>query len=125
MLIQLKNNSNVNLDVIESGSSQWGNYQKYEDGTLIQWGKMEVTQAIQTANGSTGFYRTANPTYSEYAIPFLDGSTPSLVLTPQSAINLTYINNYDSNMFVFYALSSYSSPSATRYVNWVAIGKWK
>lgn len=110
--------------IIESGSNANGYYEKYASGTLKQWGKALVTDEIKTANGSTGWYRTANEQFITHPVPFV-GETPVVNLTPKAALQIAYISTNDLDKSGFYPLASSSAAGASRNVYWTAIGKWK
>ena len=103
--------------IIESG----GNYIKYANGTLIQWGSLSVTVAVSTAMGSV--YRTSSAQGDTFPVSFY--YAPLVIATPHSAINSCYINTQTKTGFTLYPISYTSLSAASRDIYWLAIGRWK
>jgi len=108
--------------VVETGSNANGRWTKFVDGTLIQQGQVSVTSAIGTAMG--GVYRTADAVPKNLAVTFYD-DTYSLILTPKAAINSAYYVEKNAGNFTCYAIAYTSLSAANRYIDYVAIGRWK
>lgn len=106
--------------VVEEGN----NYIKYNNGIMIQWGSALVNVAMQTQHGSGGFYRPANTVSATFPQSFIDTSY-SLTLTARASINYTYMNGKRTNGFDFWPMNMGSVTAANRYVDYVAVGKWK
>ena len=107
--------------VVESGD----NYIKYKNGIMIQWGEAKVTDAIQTAHGP--MYRSANQQTVTFN-PKFGVDWPQILLTAQANLNLAYIGGFVNNGkdgFHFWPVGLTSSAAASRYVRWIALGKWK
>ena len=114
----VNNNANVFGDyIVESG----GNYIKYANGTLIQWGSLSVTVAVSTAMGSV--YRTSAAQGDTFGVSFY--YAPLVIATPHSAINSCYINTNTTTGFTLYPISYTSLSAANREIYWLAIGRWK
>lgn len=103
--------------IIESG----GNYIKYANGTLIQWGYITVSVAVSTAMGSV--YRTSSAQGDSFPISFY--YAPIVFATPHSAINSCYVNTNTTTGFTLYPISYSSLSAANREIYWLAIGRWK
>ena len=104
--------------VIESGV----NYLKFNSGILIQWGTINVTAALNIQMSNV--YRTQNPQRGVFTIPFVN-ATYNVVCTPISAINSYYIVERKTTEFNGYPISYSSTAGASRWVLWLAIGRWK
>lgn len=103
--------------IIESG----GNYIKYNNGTMIQWGFITVTAAVNVAIGSV--YRTSNAQTGTFPVSFY--YAPIVLATPHSALGSCYINTQTTTGFTLYPISYTSLSAANRDVYWLAIGRWK
>ena len=115
----------MNDYVVESSSDYHSGYIKYNNGTMIEWGEATVTDAIQTAHGP--MYRSANPQIVNFSEKF-GVNYPLIFLTAQANLNLAYFSGFINNGidgFQFYPVGLTASSAATRYVKWLAIGRWK
>lgn len=104
---------------IESGSNANGNYVKYPDGTLIQYGSsigstsaLGITETLPITFLNTGYRIIANGS----------SSTSSSILFPK-------INSKTTTTFNILSYAKGDSVSthalATYDIDWIAIGRWK
>lgn len=115
----------VNDFIVEKGGTYATNYYiKYASGIMIQYGRFEVTSALQTALGNV--YRTASTVGINLVESFID-TNYTITTTANSAINSFYINPSDktASSFKGFAIAYVSTTSATRYIDFIAIGRWK
>lgn len=103
--------------IIESG----GNYIKYENGTMIQWGYFTVSVAVNTAMGSV--YRTSSVQGTDFPVSFY--YAPIVFAMPHSALNSCYVATTTKTNFNVYPISYASLSAANRNIYWLAIGRWK
>jgi hypothetical protein len=112
-----------NVNLLESGSNTNGNYMKFSDGTLIQWGVVQASANTNYANVNYPinfindyFNLIATQKYtggSDYG-----GSTQiRCITTPQTGTV--------SAGYIYSVFSDGTSPSFKRNINWIAIGRWK
>ncbi len=112
-----------NESIIETGGNTNTNfYIKYSNGILVQYGKMEVTVAIQTAMNNV--FRSANPVQKNLVESFADNDY-YVVASTRPALNSCYINTTDVDNFTIYPICYASTTAATRYVYFIAIGRWQ
>lgn len=114
-------------NAFESGSNSNGNYIKFNDGTLIQWGTVTKNIAVTTLSSSTNWY------YGDgYVVNF-----------PISFINNNYYANVNNDNAGLISLMVYSTTAKTTSsfefnlscnievtsrnydFSWIAIGRWK
>lgn len=117
-------------NIVESGSSQYGNWIKYIDGTMIVWITISGTTSITSAWGS--LYRSNDIGGTYFPQNFI--SRPTILMSPQASSGNTQftlvgqsVGNSGSNQrFGNYALISAVSIASVDYIiDFVAIGKWK
>jgi len=121
------NATNLNsMQVEDSGSNSRGYWIKYNDGTLIQWNSMTVTdQAINNAYGSI-YQRTRDVIFPISFLntdgltvlcgAFLWGTSASWGSVMSATKTAATLRGYDY----------YSRATGTScYISWLAIGKWK
>lgn len=113
------------LQNISSATSGQG-YCKFPDGTLIQWGSIDVpSQSIAGHSTGSWYYYEITPDYS-FPIPFT--TLPSVIFSKAggklcsigwSSWSTSKITEVD----VLSSSSSYTDFGVT--IHWIAIGKWK
>ena len=116
-------------NIVESGSSQYGNYVKYIDGTMIVWNTVTGTANITTAWGS--LYKSADIGAPYFPATFT--STPTMLYSPQDGGSSQFFivgqsggNSGSTSRFGNFALVSPVSSSNLSYIiHLIAIGKWK
>ena len=124
-LNQLQTNvENAINGVVESGSNDNGSWIKYEDGTMICYGLMPVTMALNIPTGS-GFYGAASPN-KYYAQTFIE--TPRVFIDNNNAnwALVLYIEK-DKEKIIRINLASFTAydGEATFNIDYMAIGRWK
>lgn len=109
--------------IVEKGGSSSTNYYiKYASGLMVQYGQVQVSVAIQTAMGSV--FRTATETQHNLEVSFYN--TDYVVnLTANPAINSAYIGLKYVDNFTIWPIAYTSTSAYTRYVDFIAIGRWK
>lgn len=119
--------------ITDSGSNANGNYIKFQDGTLIQWGQSSFSSgtysdaSYKTITFPTSFYSNV---YKVIPIMFYQGGiatnynlgvnlTPGIVNTSSCTIyrRLSYLAPDNSGQDNLYAVAE--------DFDWVAIGRWK
>ena len=110
------------INIIESGSNENGNWIKFNDGTLIQYGNKEISN-IQINTSSIGNYMSAGQNIN-FPIPFEEAICGNVSLRGGSAFFITkrFISNTVMGYFV---LSGSSATLSSAILDWFAIGKWK
>ena len=107
-----------------SGSNTNGNYIKYDDGTLIQWGTTTITTG--TSSSSIGGMTIYNGNVvQDLPLPVITGTTMSVsahVEGGAGVLNFIYTITSPSNITL--TLQSTSS-NYQRTIKWLAIGRWK
>ena len=109
--------------VIEEGGDFSTNlYMKLANGIMIQWGRIQVTSAIQTAIGS--LYRTSGVVTKNLVEEFANTSY-ILTTNAKSALNSYYLVSQGTDNFTGYPIAYESTSAATRYIDFIAIGRWE
>lgn len=111
----------------ESGSNANGNYIKYDDGTLIQWGETSLTTATSSYEvGGVTTYRS-DAVNQTLPVSFATGSTYNCVAQinggDQTVLNFIYVVMTNVSTVSFRLVST--SSNYTRPFRWIAIGRWK
>jgi hypothetical protein len=132
--INIDDDIKMNADVLDASSNPWGiesgsnangNYTKFPDGTMMQWG-------FSSQNASTfGKYIT-------YPIPFLAGTIPSWTVTHTNhhggvshivigAVEGTLANGTPGTIgfTAGFLTTTWGSPGAAIGFCWQAMGRWK
>ena len=138
-VIKLKNDTYLYGTIIEEGSNENGEYIKYSNGTLIQWGTIAKEGYLQPSNlyntvQGIKWYRSEVVAVN-FPKPFIsskyslqlevkNGASGARVLIPRIGTKSTSLFN---NQLI--GLEEFTS-NGTSYtnldsVNWLAIGKWK
>ena len=108
--------------VVESGSNSRGNYVKYADGTLIQWGRYTDTYAIGISLSAV--YRGDQKTIT-FPIAFIDTNF-KMTLSTIAPVNSSYlVDEKTTSTMKFYPIAYASRTSGSYSVDFIAIGKWK
>ena len=122
------NATNLNsMQVEDSGSNARGYWIKYNDGTLIQWNKLEVQdQAITDSYGSLyqGKRTITFPIAFVGTVPAVTcsdftwgtGASWGAVIGNATPLTVAQLRGYD--------IASRASGTRT-FISWLAIGKWK
>ena len=106
------------IALVENGSNSNGNYTKFSDGTLMQWGF------------KSGIMATASNTVSatiNFPVAFTSASTASITAIPETTLAQHFrlsVSSIATSSFAIYVYSSYST-TASLTVRWTAIGRWK
>lgn len=117
-----------NLGIVESGSTDTGNWVKFSDGTMIWVGSITINQ-IPCNNQIGALYRCAGNTYGNvnYGIEFKE--TPKLFCTPfgNYPIILNSAGQRISKTSTGYILISHYQNETVfdETFNYFVIGKWK
>lgn len=114
-MLKLRMNSVIQQQTNNSSS----NYCKMPDGTLMQWGTINVTLV-----NSGGFVPYSGGTRFNFEIPFLEGTTPIVISDPlenggywnSGTLEITYYSCH---------ISLGGNQSGTKPVSYIAIGRWK
>lgn len=100
-------------------------YCKMMDGTLIQWGRITVTDvAITKAWGA--LYES--PTISSgvvFQIPFIASPTVAATANVTPGAWIEGLNADTERIGNFYLVLPVSSTSSSGHIDWIAIGRWK
>ena len=110
--------------VEEGGDFSTNLYIKYANGIMVQYGRIQVSVAISTALGSV--FRTSSTVQKNLVESFYDTSYV-IVTTANAALNAWYTNASAKtvNSFDGYAIAYTSTTALTRYIDFIAIGRWK
>ena len=109
--------------IIESGSNTNGNYIKCLDGTLVQYGAVNLTTG--TAAYTSGYTHYGVDTLINLPFPFIDTNYSVLA---NSNTPIDYISNINANRGSTTAIAirfQSSQPNYSRLIYWLAIGRWK
>ena len=124
-LNNLQNNvENAINGIIESGSNANGNYIKYADGTLIQYGNVSLTTSDNRSAGGLTYYSTS--TTINFPISFKDSSYSAfsnVLLANMNYFCNSYMASNDASTCNLAFVST--ANNETRGIHWMAIGKWK
>ena len=108
--------------VAEGGDISSNYYIKYNSGVMIQYGRVAVTVSVNTAMGSV--FRSANTIQHNLAENFYD-TNYIINLTANPALNSAYIGAKSTDNFTIWAIAYASTSAASRYIDFIAIGRWK
>lgn len=115
--------------IVETGSNDNGNWIKFDNGTLLQWGRH--TEIITLPNGPFGtaqLYHN-NPVVYNYPIPFV-GSNPVFTfsigqgLYPFPSYPYKWGDATDLSFHRVYIFALVNSGNVAGY-EWQAVGRWK
>ena len=120
------NYQKLNSDIIETGSGTNGEYIKFSNGVLIQYGSYSATKSTNIGL-SYGGYRTSG-TYINFPTSF--NSLKSVSVTSYSDVNNNgfIVNNSQTNnnqLAGFWWTINSNSNSVSHSLNFIAIGTWK
>lgn len=113
--------------IIESGSNSNGNWIKYSDGTLIQYGLLVKNLTITNKSSSFDWY------YDDgYVVKFpINFADINYVVDVKSAVanfitmNVYSITDYATNLCKFNLSNKISTTVENHSFRWFAIGRWK
>lgn len=113
----------------ESGSTEYGSYIKYSDGTMICYKTLSGTTDVTTAWGT--LYTSADLAIGWFPVNFI--SRPTILFSPQTQSGTQYMivgngggNSGDLSRFGNVALVRPTSRTGVQYIiDAMAIGKWK
>lgn len=110
--------------ITESGSNENGSYIKFDDGTMICYGRITKTLAITIPFGT--LFRNDNDTLIiEYPVQFYN-TAPALSVANSGSQTVFFANqtNLTTLNAKMYAMRP-TSVTANLLVDWQAIGRWK
>lgn len=105
--------------IIESGSNSNGNYIKFSDGTMIEYG----SATISTNNSSGGIFPYLGGSYITFPTQFLNSPVCFSNIYEDSAYwnsSVTNVSPSQANLAV-----SGDRNNTSHIVMWLAVGKWK
>lgn len=110
----------------DSGVSASGvNYCKMPDGTLIQWGRLTVSNvAIQNVWGSL-FESGQQMTDVTFPIAFVGSPACSATANISPSAWIEGLNSSTTGLTSYFLVRPTSVASATGHVDWIAVGRWK
>jgi hypothetical protein len=111
--------------IIEYGTNANGRYIKYADGTMVCWYYSSASYAIDNPTDSGVFYSIGLHLY--FPVPFAS-EVPVVIPAAISGNNyFSWGSTEAHNANVSYTILSLVSPSSTAssYVSYIAIGRWK
>lgn len=114
------NATNLNK-ITDSGSNTNGNYIKFQDGTLIQWGRKNLP-SVSFTQLTTGICYSAAQSIT-YPTAFIANPSSSVMSRTR---NLSWIINVSSSTTAlgFYVVNS-NSGSTDADIEWMAVGRWQ
>lgn len=100
-------------------------YCKMPDGTLIQWGRITVSDVPITNTWGALYESPAQSSGVVFPIPFID--TPCVVATAKlgPAAWLEYITSDREGLGTFYLVRPTSVTATNGHIHWQAVGRWK
>lgn len=121
------NNSVEISNTIESGSNSNGNWIKYSDGTLIQYGK--VTKPIDIKNKSSASNWYYDDGYIiNFPLAFFDANYFADVICATGSLitlNIYSITTFETSYCKFNLSSNVEYSNSNYFFRWFAIGRWK
>ena len=119
----LNNNFEECYNIVESGTNANGTYVKFNDGTMIQYGRCANTHSIDTSYGSVYIGDLQIITLPS---AFVD-TNYKIMLTAIAPMNSAYVvdDNKTTTQVYYFPVSYLSRTSRELSINFVAIGKWK
>ena len=109
----------------ESSGNSTSGYCKMPDGTLIQWGRINVSGvAIQNTWGSL-FESASQPSGVTFAIPFVEYPSCSATANLSPSAWLEGLSTSKTGISNYFLVRPTSVASATGHIDWIAIGRWK
>lgn len=114
---------NINKE-IQSGSNSNGYYIKYADGTMIQYGDVNVTVENPRQQGGLTYYSGAK--IIDFPQNFINNNYQ--VFTNILMANMNYFaQSYAANISNSQVTISFATTGSneTRNIQWFAIGRWK
>lgn len=110
---------------MEYGSNERGNYIKYSNGVLIQWGNILKTISIKNQYGSMYY----DDNYGiEFPLNFINRNySVSVTSSNSSSVIFVYsCSNYTIDRVSFNLISPLTVENLSEfYFDWFAIGRWK
>ncbi len=114
--------------IVESGSNVNGNWIKYSDGTMTQWGIGTWTGSITAntiAETTVTFYHSSTQVHS---LPsnFINNSYVVVFNSGQGSYPSTYYtHSYTTASFNYYLWSLHPGDQLSNGIKWIAMGRWK
>ena len=128
-VLKLKNNDYLYGVLIDKGSNQNGEWEKYSDGRLIQRGRYMIGDiAFNTARGNLyGGANNENIAVIQYPINFIDKYNHVKVSVEGNSYLTISCNNTNGykNQFTSYVLSPTNGTVRNVCIMWEAKGYWK
>ena len=115
--------------VIDSGSNSNGNWEKWSNGKLVQWGVKSFTHSVTAAWGS--LFASTDACTVNFPIPFI--ATPTFISSPRTtSSNSAFFGNYGTPSInatratnVTALFRPTSNENVPFVVHWTATGRWK
>ena len=108
---------------MEYGSNEHGNYIKYSNGLMVQYGT--VYKNIEISNPTAMLYYDDGYVV-ELPQEFVGGYSANIISSQREKILWVYsMSDFTSNMFKFNLLSNAFQEGSRIPFDWFAIGRWK
>lgn len=116
-----------NINIIESGTNSNGNWIKYADGTLIQYGKITKSVSIKSKSSLTQwYYKDGNIVYMPQTFINTDYYANIIPINGQLVTLHVYsITEYEVGRFLFNLSANAEYTFDSFPFKWFAIGRWK
>lgn len=114
-------------NAFESGSNANGNYIKFNDGTLIQWGKVNKSVTLSNLSQGTQWYYEDGYKIN-LPVSFIDNNffaNVSNYYNGNITLNIYSITGRSASSFEFNLSCSVAVTNANAEFGWFAIGRWK
>lgn len=114
-------------NAFESGSNENGNYIKFNDGTLIQWGKVTKSVTINNLSSAAQWYYDDGYKIN-LPVSFVDNNYFANVSNYYSGnitLNVYSVTSRSASGFEFNLSCSIAVTNANVEFGWFAIGRWK
>ena len=112
-------------EILETGSTSTGRYIKYNDGTVIQWGRVNLTPNESRSQGGLTYYSTSTSVILPIELFTINNASCS------SNRQIANMNYFAQSYIAFVNSSTINLSFAStglndeRIIDWLVIGRWK
>ena len=108
--------------IVESGYNQYGHYRKYADGTLVMWGRKNISANTSTNNNGTLYWSNAY----EIELPINSSSpaTADVGVESNGTLWTALVGGSFKNTVPLRFFSAHSYSGLSAIIHWRATGTW-
>jgi len=126
-VIKFSNNTYLYGALLETGSNENGIYEKYSDGKLIQYARIEKGNIEYTKSSGNAYINSSNSHITQWTYPIQFNTKPDIVIPTcgGNSYMSCSVNDWTRTTATIYTTSPSSTTIRNVFISVIAIGKWR